>query len=109
MKKFRHVNLLGRDRKGDSLASKLAPLEEQDKQAARKQSATVVTLTGGAHQENGAIVVDSLDFDFSTAISEKPRQERLVGIEPVVLAILISMLFFIAFIAWQVSLMPVKS
>jgi hypothetical protein len=108
MKKFRHVKLLGRDRKGDSLASKLAPLEEQDKQAARKQSATVATLTGGAHQETGAIVVESRDPNFSTDIAEKPQRERLIGIEPVVLVILISMLVFIAFIAWQISLMPVK-
>ena len=111
MKKFRQNKLLGRGRKGDTahLASQLAPLEEQDQQAAMKQSATVATLKGGAHQETGAIVVESRDPNFSTDIAEKPPQERLIEIEPLVLVILISMLVFIAFIAWQISLMPVKS
>ena len=110
MKKFRHIKLLERGRKGDTarLASQLAPLEEQDKQAASKQGAMGATLTGGAHQETGAIVVESRDPNFSPAIAENPQQERLIGIEPVVLVILISMLVFIAFIAWQISLMPVK-
>jgi len=110
IKKFRQTKRLGRGRKGDtpSLGSQLAPLEEQDQQAARKQSAMGATLTGGAHQETGAIVVENRDPNFSTDIAEKPPQERLIGIEPLVLVILISMLVFIAFIAWQISLMPVK-
>jgi hypothetical protein len=111
MKKFRHIKLLERGRKGDTarLSSQLAPLEEKDQHAAKKQSAMGATLTGGAHQETGAIVVETHDPNFSTAIAEKPQQETLIGIEPLVLVILIAMLVFIAFIAWQISLMPVKS
>ena len=110
IKKFRHIKFeKGRNANTADLASQLAPLEEQDLQAASKQSAMSATLTGGAHQESGAIVVENRDPNFSTDIAEKPQRERLIGMEPVVLVILISMLVFIAFIAWQISLMPVKS
>lgn len=110
IKKFRQTQLLGRGKKGDTarLTSQLAPLEEQDQQAATKQDEMGATLTGGAHQETGAIVVENRDPNFSTDIAEKPKQERLIEIEPLVLVILLSMLAFIAFIAWQISLMPVK-
>ena len=110
MKKFPHNHRHGSGKKGDTarLAGLLAPLEEQDGQAKNQKSATPA-LDGGAHRENGAIVVDSKDVSFPADMAERPREGGLFGIEPVVLVILILMLAFIAFIAWRISQMPVQS
>lgn len=109
LKKFPHIHLRGKGRKGDTarLAGQLAPLEEQDKQAARKQSASAATTNIGARREDGAIVVDS-NGTFPTGISDNRQEKTVFGIELVVLVILIFMMAFIAFIAWQISLMPVQ-
>ena len=101
----------GKRKKGDTaqLAAQLAPLEEQDKDAARKQSAEAHHLNSGVHQETGAIVVDRNDVTLPTEISDARLEKTVLGMEPVVLVILTLMLAFIAFIAWQISQMPVES
>ena len=99
-------------KKGDTtqLAAQLAPLEEQDKRIAAQQ------IDSGANSNNGqadpgfgAIVVDNDSLNFPKEITEERGEKTFWGMEPVVLVILTVMLAFIAFIAWQISLMPVQS
>ena len=96
-------------RKGDTdqLAAQLAPLEEQDKPAAEQQIGTL--LHTGSDRHFGAIIVDNEDLKVSTDFVEPKDEKRILGMEPVVLVVLILMLSFIAFIAWQISLMPARS
>lgn len=98
-----------RRRKGDTaqLAAQLAPLEEQDKRGALERGSTTQTASQrGAHQEYGAIVIERDTQGLSKDIVEDRSAKGFLGMEPVVLAILGVMLIFIAFIAWQISLMP---
>ena len=78
-------------RKGDTqqLAAQLAPLEEQD-------------------PHFGTIIVDKDDLKLPAEISETQDEKHFLGLEPVVLVVLILMLSFIAFITWQISLMPAR-
>ena len=91
------------------LAAQLAPLEEQDKQTAAKQIGSVrdasKTRADGAF---GAIVVDQDDMSLPKDMLEEGGEKTYLGMEPVVLVILVCMLAFIVFIAWQVSEMPAK-
>ena len=96
-------------RKGDTdqLAAQLAPLEEQDKPAAEQQIGAPLNIASDRHF--GAIVVDNDNLNVPTDIIETPEERRFLGMEPVVLVVLILMLCFIAFIAWQISLMPART
>lgn len=80
------------------LAAQLAPLEEQDETAARKQGADA-----DSNQEHGAIMVDSSRLP--KGIVDEDRKQVL-GIEPVVLVIVGLLLSFIIVIAWLISRMP---
>jgi hypothetical protein len=96
-------------RKGDTdqLAAQLAPLEEQDKPAAEHQIGSplnAVTLEADRHF--GAIIVDNQDLKVSPDLTETRDKKQFLGMEPVVLVVLILMLIFIAFVTWQISLMP---
>ena len=96
-------------RKGDTqqLAAQLAPLEEQDIPAAEHQLGSHLDAASGhADRHFGAIIVDNESLKVPTDIVETKPEKRFFGIEPVVLVVLILMLSFIAFIAWQISLMP---
>ena len=96
-------------RKGDTaqLAAQLAPLEEQDKPAAVKQLTISRELPKDqAAAEFTGIIVDSTDLQVPQDIKEESGDKTYLGMEPVVLVILALMLAFIAFIAWQISLMP---
>lgn len=98
-------------RKGDTgeLAAQLAPLEEQDKSAAEHQiGARVEADRVPADRHFGAIIVDNEDLKVPTDIMETQQEKHFLGIEPVVLVVLILVLSFIAFIAWQISLMPAR-
>jgi len=100
-----------KSRKGDTdqLAAQLAPLEEQDKPAAEHQIGSPLnTSIGPADRHFGAIVVDNTDLKVPTDIMETQEEKHFFGIEPVVLVVLILILSFIAFIAWQISLMPAR-
>ena len=95
--------------KGDTtrLAAQLAPLEEQKGQNAPPHvDSGHGAIQGGATQEYGAIVVGNESVRLSNDLMEGKVGGGFLGIEPVVLAILAFMLAFIAFIAWQISLMP---
>ena len=88
----------GEHKKGTrASAAQLAPLEEQNKTAA-----------GGSVQEAGAIIVDNDSLSLSDDIAEGRRGKQIMGMEPVAIVILVFMLCFIAFIAWQISLMPAE-
>lgn len=98
-------------RKGDTdqLAAQLAPLEEQDKPAAEHQIGVRRKSTNGQHQRDyGAIVVDNADLNVPKGIVEGGEEKQFLGLDPVVLVVLIIMLGFIAFITWQISLMPAR-
>jgi len=102
------LHLHAKHKKGDTaqLAAQLAPLEELDSRGAQP---------GGPHSGDpkgnsayGAIVVDNEDLHVPKDIMEGSDEKTYLGMEPVVIAILGFMLLFIAFIAWQISLMPVE-
>lgn len=99
-----------RRKKGDTdqLAAQLAPLEEQDKPAAEQQFGShLETATGQQQPDYGAIVVDNANLNVPKAMIEG-EEKHFLGMEPVVLVVLIIMLGYIAFIAWQISLMPAR-
>ena len=98
-----------RRKKGDTarLAAQLAPLEEQYKPVAEHQSGSNQnSINGQTARDYGAIVVDNDNLKVPTDMMETRGEKRFLGIEPVVLVVLIIVLSFIAFIAWQISLMP---
>ncbi|HKO99525.1 MAG TPA: hypothetical protein VJU86_21165 [Pyrinomonadaceae bacterium] len=91
------------------LAAQLAPLEELNKSAADRQAKEhPKSRNGGASQEVGAIVVDNTAATLSADITDVRGGTTIMGLEPVAVVILVGMLIFIAFIAWQISLMPVE-
>ena len=95
-------------RKGDTdqLAAMLAPLEEQNRSAAEHQIGSPLNASGHADRHFGDIVVDNESLKIPANIMETREEKQFLGIEPVVLVVLILILSFIAFIAWQISLMP---
>jgi hypothetical protein len=98
-------------RKGDTghLAAQLAPLEEQNKPAAEQQVGTLLESTNGQSQRDyGSIVVDDVNLNVRDIIEGRGKEKQFLGIEPVVLVVLIIVLGFIGFIAWQISLMPAR-
>ena len=108
--KSSHLHSWGETRKEvdpDELAAQLAPLEEQDKQAAAEQVGSDLNSTSvQADPGYGAIIVDNDSLKIPTGITEEQDEKRFFGLEPVVLVVMILVLVFIAFIAWQITLMP---
>jgi hypothetical protein len=107
--KFR-MHSRGKRKKGDTaqLAAQLAPLEEVDKSSAAKQLGVSAPLDDPkADPHFAAIVVDNEGLHVPVDIMEGGNEKTYMGMEPVVLVILGVMLVFIAFIAWQISLLPV--
>lgn len=99
----------GRKKGHKEIAAQLAPLEEQHKGAAARTGPTAGDLhSHHLVHEHGAIIVDSEGLSLSDDVAEGRRGRQILGMEPVVLVILGFMLLFIAFIAWQISLMPVE-
>jgi hypothetical protein len=98
-KSFKYLmeHRVGRKKGTRESAAQLAPLEEQHKTA----SAAAASV-----QQAGAIIVDSDNLSLSDDIAEGRRGKQIMGMEPVVIVILVFMLCFIAFIAWQISQMP---
>lgn len=93
----------------EQLAAQLAPLEEQDKPAAKQQIGSDLESTNGQQKRDyGAIIVDSTNLNVPKGIIEGREEKQFLGIEPVVVVVLIIVLSFIAFIAWQISLMPAR-
>ena len=91
----------------DQLAAQLAPLEEQNRSAAEHQIGSPLNAaTAEADRHFGSIIVDNEDLKVSVDIGETREEKQFLGMEPVVLVVLVLMLSFIAFITWQISLMP---
>jgi hypothetical protein len=105
LKKRLHIHSRGKHKKGDTaqLAAQLAPLEELDQKSAAKQLGSAPP-----DQQEGVIVVDNDNLHVPREIMEGGDEKTYFGMEPVVLVILGLMLAFIAFIAWQVTLMPLE-
>jgi len=93
----------------DQLAAQLAPLEEQDQSSAERQIGSGLNSTNNqSNPDYGAIVVGDDNLNVPKDMMEGGDQKRFFGMEPVVLVVLIIVLSFIAFIAWQISLMPAR-
>ena len=98
-------------KKGDTaqLAAQLAPLEEFDKTSAAKQLGVVSPIPDTSSESLfSAIVVDNDSLQVPKDILESGDEKTYLGMEPVVIVILGVMLLFIAFIAWQITLMPAQ-
>ena len=84
------------------LSEMLAPLEEQSPARAQAQAPE-------KRNHDGAIIVDatklSVPSDFAAG---EHGQRHILGLDPVVLAILLLALAFIAFIAYLISIAPPK-
>jgi hypothetical protein len=112
IKKTFHMHSRKKRNKSDTaqLAAELAPLEELDSRVAATQlgSSSSQPVDPLADPHYGAIVVDNEGLHVPKDIMEGGDEKTYLGMEPVVLVILGFMLLFIAFIAWQISLMPVE-
>ena len=109
LKKTLHIHSRRKHKKGDTaqLAAQLAPLEEQDRHAAKQQLAGTQDSTDFQGDPGfSAIVVDKNNLNVPQDILEGGGEKTYLGMEPVVLVILGIMLVFIAFVAWQITLMP---
>jgi hypothetical protein len=85
------------------MAERLTPLEETEefKESPQRE--------GKAHEADDTIRVDSKSVPMPEHLVDEEREgASIFRLEPVVVFILIAMLAFIAFIAWQVTLMPRK-
>jgi len=110
LRKKLHLHAHPKHKKGDTarLAAQLAPLEEQDRRAAKQQLADTVPIQVSGDQGFSAIVVDKEDLVVPRDVMEGSDEKTYLGMEKVVIVILVVMLTFIAFIAWQITLMPVE-
>jgi len=109
LRKRLHIHSKHKHKKGDTaqLAAQLAPLEEQDRKAANQQLAGKPAPNATeADPHFGAIVVDNDNLHVPQDIMEGGTEKTYLGMEPVVIVILCLMLLFIAFVAWQITLMP---
>jgi hypothetical protein len=90
----------GRDSERGQEAARLTPLEETDAFRESQQSE-------GEHAPDDTIHVDSASVRVPENLVDEDREgANIFRLEPVVLFILVVMLAFIAFVAWQVTLMP---
>ena len=83
-------------------ADRLAPLEETDAFEDSHQR-------DPAHAADDTIRVDSKSVQMPESFADDEREgASIFRLEPVAVFILLAMLAFIAFVAWQISLMPEK-
>ncbi len=111
IRKKLHMRSQRKRKKGDTaqLAAQLAPLEELDSRSAASQLGSSPHLGDPQTDPHyGAIVVDNDSLHIPKDIMEGGDETTYLGMESVVLVILGIMLVFIAFIAWQISLIPVE-
>jgi hypothetical protein len=91
----------GHDHKPDE-AERLTPLEETEE---FKDSPQVEST----RPADDTIRIDNTSVPMPESLLEEEREgSSIFRLEPVVLFVLIFMLAFIAFIAWQITLMPEK-
>ena len=105
-RRHKHDGPEERKKHADELSAKLAPLEEQQPE--------IVASPPPAQAKNGdyqdaTIRVDSKSVHMPQRLLDESESREGLSIfylEPLVLVILVAMLIFIAFIAWQITLMP---
>jgi len=86
-----------------NIAERLKPLEETE---AFKDSPQVDEKPRGA---DDTIRVDSATVPMPDRLVDDEREgASIFRLEPVVVSILVAMLAFIAFVVWQITLMPVR-
>ena len=86
------------------LSARLAPLEETA--AADKLHQAV---PDGRHANDDTIRVNTASLKLPERLVEDERTgARIFHLDPIVVAILVFMLAFIAFVAWQITRMPAK-
>ena len=104
-KRFKYLlqhRVSGKKRDTAQLAAQLAPLEELIKNKGQTQEKPV-DATG----QTDSIVVDKNSLKLPKEMLEESNQGKNIWrLEPVAVVILVVALAFIAFIAWQISLMP---
>lgn len=103
-----HLHSRRRRKKGDTaqLAAQLAPLEEVD-QSGGQPGANQPSTGSHTQAHYGAIVVDNEGLHVPKDIMEGGNEKTYLGMEPVVLVIVLLMLAFIGFVAWQITLLPI--
>ena len=92
-----HRHDTGGRKKGTTaeLSAELAPLEEQTGDGVRPGSAN-----------GGTIIVDKSSVKLRGGFAEEDKTtSHILGLDPIAILILILTLAFIAFIAWEISLM----
>ena len=105
IRRRRHQHGGGEERRKheQEMAARLAPLEET---AAFKES----DQSTGEHTAPDTITVSNQSVKMPDKFLEEERDASgIFKLEPLVLAILVVMLLFIAFVAWQITLMPAPS
>ena len=84
------------------LAGRLAPLEEQQEADKAQQAAS-----NGKPVTDDTIRVNTDALNLPAKLVEDEREGAdIFRLDPIVVAILVLMLAFIAFVAWQITLMP---
>jgi hypothetical protein len=85
------------------VAERLTPLEETEEFKDSPQS------DAQTHGADDTIRVDSKSIHMPEHLIDDEREgTSIFRLEPVVIFLLLAMLAFIAFIAWQITLMPLK-
>jgi hypothetical protein len=87
-----HNPVMTRSEEAASLASTLAPLEEQEH--------------GASKRGNGAILLDTGKLELPKGFIEEDKEEEGFGLDRVVLFIMALALAFIAFIAYLIYIEP---
>lgn len=105
-----HFRRRSKQKRGDTaqLAAQLAPLEELEKRKGANQIAGAAGVVPADDPHYGAIVVDNKGLHVPREVMESGDERTYLGMEPVVIVILCVMLLFIAFIAWQITLIPTE-
>ena len=87
----------------DDVAARLTPLEETEEFKESPQR------DGQPHGADDTIRVDSKNIPVPESLVDDEREgASIFRLEPVVFFILVAMLAFIAFVAWQITIMPEK-
>lgn len=104
----------GRKKHTDELSAMLAPLEELKPEAVApppEESAPSGNGDGDGGYHDATIRVDSKSVKMPERLldEDEPRKGlRVFHVEPLVFVVVALMLAFMAFIAWQITLMPPK-
>lgn len=102
----RHRHYSGGKRRGTAeLSARLAPPEESSAHAAKPESHAAIN----GDYPDGTIKIDSTSVKSpGKSLTGEDPAASIFHLEPVIIAILILTLAFIAFITWQITLMPAK-